>query len=670
MVSIWRRVSTGGQPPAGCNEDNKPPLGANQFTSIERTCWLLIFMSKLMGGYLFECRRHRALTIAYRVALTLATKYLRFKFFTPTLQFYDESMPKTLAVNINIFTVLYMAAVVIANVTTIYTSWRYHNIITLVMKKRLDKRYMIPLGEQMARTVESLAKAELEREQQRAKSSRRPSDIGRVTAAGRLKLSSAWDFLSALAKSWRKSATTASAATADFWRRFATGNQLLRLLSVTSCTTMVRFMIVTFVFETAVLSLLREEYGNHLIARRLIVGSLNNQTSAFVAAATTTSSTDAAQYQQLANIMSSQADFLTATNDSSQPLRLSARRHIGYIRDYYRMDATRLIWLYSTHLAGFFGLHLILSALDFFQLHSHVGLGLLITACMTDMLNRVREQNAWVVAASEVSVASGGGLSGQLSRRPSRWLTADWSRADDSCRTSLESLSTSSTPIASSASGTTVSPPPVVIQTNELLLQVRDVLTALRPALSLDYLVLTIYNLSVLVSLFGFFCVFMTTQQRTWTVITGLQCIRIVLALVLMRVTYHLLHSTARDIKITNQQKLVASSLSMSSSTGRAAAAGHRKQPLDDQTPADSRRHLSASQQTQGAHQSETTNGHCCTESRIEIITNYRLAKEIEQIWPTDWFVPDMKSCLTQNFYVITLVATLQQLVEVRGQIK
>lgn len=52
-----------------------------------------------------------------------------------------------------------------------------------------------------------------------------------------------------------------------------------------------------------------------------------------------------------------------------------------------------------------------------------------------------------------------------------------------------------------------------------------------------------------------------------------------------------------------------------------------------------------------------------------ERITLYRLAEDIESIWPTDWYSLDFKTFMKHNIILITFVATLQQLVEAGSRV-
>lgn len=605
-------------------KDDKPPVQVDQehYTTIEQVFRVIIFMNKLMGGCLMTCTSNKTLAIIYRITLTVATRYLSRRFFTSHARFHGDSMPKSLAVNMNIFFVLYSSSTYLAIIATMFTSARYHNTIRVVTKKRLDARYLKPFDDDSSEVLKA--------QEHGVQPGLTSEDRGQR---------SWWWFR--LAHRLRSMFGRKLGQVDDILRGYAKGDKIPELSRVVSSVNMIRWLIVGYIVITGLLSLTREEYGNHGIARRLM--------------------DKLAQTNQL-HLNGSAANM---SSHGQQKLTLAVHRHLSYLQSIERNELLEFVTNYSKHLTYLVLVHLFFSASGFFQIYGHICINLCIMAVMTDMLRRVNEQdkgstdaassrmlqkNQYTLKSNPNSVEAGKQLSGSGGVRSQSVRVGE----------TRDAAGGSSAPIATSTAGAgsrsvqVARSPPPVIQTSELLIQVRDVLATLRPALSLDYLVIATYEVSRLISTFGFFCVFITTRDLIWAAVVMLEYLRMCTCFVLIRLGHHLLHNEARKIKVTNNQRLVDNAVDQ-----RGAEGAH-------DTRAESRN--PSSRRSSG----ELPKGQLNLDraSRIETITNYRLAKEIEGLWPTDWFVPDIKSVLGQNFFVITFVGTLQQLVEVRSQIK
>lgn len=256
------------------------------------------------------------------------------------------------------------------------------------------------------------------------------------------------------------------------------------------------------------------------------------------------------------------------------------------------------------------------------------------------------------------------------------------------------------------------------MQTTELLIQVRDALVALRAAMSLDYLVVLVFDMSRLMAAFCLFSAFISTDRVGLVVLLFIEYFRIVIGILLTRLGYHDLHAQVRRIRVANERQLIELAASANNvAFGAGSTLDHGDQPKQAYKLAlDARRKqrqqqqqpLEESIQTQGYLNSstsvssasstsltsvtsvsyyplnnsnkynnnlDTANATCQILaagliSRTEATTAYRLAREIEELWPTTWYTPDLRSYVSQNVFVFTFVATLQQLVEASAKVE
>lgn len=577
----------------------QPANGRVELTNTEQVFPVLIFVNKLAGGCLFETKSSKLWPIIYRILVITVAKCLRAAYFTPISRFHDSSIPKSLKANMNIFFLLYAASSTILTIVSVCNGSYHHNTIMIVLKKRFDARYLKCL---VSATVSEANFVDKDRPNE--------SQVDRAAPTSE--------------ESFRRSIGDKSAALLKR-RPLEDGPQLSGRISEVN---LVRLFIVSMIVVVAILSFVREEYGDNYLARSHLISL---------------------------NVTGLKLAPVSHKFGSNGTLTLAARRHVDYLRLYFGGQIGELVIRVTKDFPLIALVHLSLSALDFFQNYGHISLSLMTTAVMTEMLKRANEQDKWRSWQSQphsvvVTLGQSGGDSNADERKGHEQVVGSKARNRNTQKKPRWQAASAQTKARSGAEGPRDGPrarQTLAIQTSELLLQVYDVLTALRPALSLDFLSVTTYELCRLISTFGFIVAFSTIGQRIWLTLSVLEYFRGALNSVLIRSGYHRLHSEARKIKIAQHQRLVDDWMNLSE--------GHKDVAPDTSEPVD-------------GHQAAATR--LTRKSRIETITNYRLAKAIEQLWPTDWFVPDIKSCLAQNLAVITLVATLQQLVEIRWQLK
>lgn len=134
---------------------------------------------------------------------------------------------------------------------------------------------------------------------------------------------------------------------------------------------------------------------------------------------------------------------------------------------------------------------------------------------------------------------------------------------------------------------------------------------------------------------FCFFTTFVCKVYVEWIALFVAEFFRINSSMIILRLGYHWLHSQARYLK----QAIIEREL-------------HNPYERD---------------QSYTSQRSEfSTNG---SDSRQDALQIVKLATEIEDLWPTYWYAPNIRSLITQNLFVITFVATLEQLVKASRKI-
>lgn len=171
--------------------------------------------------------------------------------------------------------------------------------------------------------------------------------------------------------------------------------------------------------------------------------------------------------------------------------------------------------------------------------------------------------------------------------------------------------------------------------TTDLLIQLRDVLITLRCAMSFGYLIILLFDLSRLMTTFNLINTAVSSKSFVSIVLMTLEFLLVTFSMILTRIGYHWLHSEVKKLK----------------------------RYIDERNYLERNKHFIADQRRIDLEKRRQSRV-----SQPEKITIHRLAEDIESLWPTDWFKPDFESYFTQNIIVITLVATLQQLVEASGK--
>lgn len=154
--------------------------------------------------------------------------------------------------------------------------------------------------------------------------------------------------------------------------------------------------------------------------------------------------------------------------------------------------------------------------------------------------------------------------------------------------------------------------------TVEYLTHIRDALLVIREAFSMDNLILLTLELVRLMLIFSFLTSFIMKTHIEWFSTILFELLRINSSMIILRLGYYWLHQNAKYLR----QDIV---------------------------------------------ERELLDADCCGSNKVglglESRTIVKLARELEEIWPTHWYIPDLKSIISQNLFVTTLVATSEQLV-------
>lgn len=173
----------------------------------------------------------------------------------------------------------------------------------------------------------------------------------------------------------------------------------------------------------------------------------------------------------------------------------------------------------------------------------------------------------------------------------------------------------------------------------DLLIHMRDALIVLRYAMSLDYLMLMVFDTSRLMFIFCIFSAFVASKRRVTALVAVVEFLRVCSGALMCLLGYYWLHNNVRQFKRQITEKNY----------------------LNDARFC--RKYIGSSIEEKSSVQMSKFNRH-------ENIILIRLATEIENLWPTDWYEPDICSYIAQIFFVVTFVATLQQLVEAGDRVE
>lgn len=175
---------------------------------------------------------------------------------------------------------------------------------------------------------------------------------------------------------------------------------------------------------------------------------------------------------------------------------------------------------------------------------------------------------------------------------------------------------------------------PHLLMTTKLLIQTRDVLITLRCVTSLNYLMILLFELTHLVVAVCLLNNALSSKELNGIIVSSIDYILVILSMSISRLGHHWVHSEVDKLKRYIEETNLVEMKSLS------------KYDQNLKTNQDGSK--------------ETT----VRLKRIERITMIRLADDICSLWPTDWFTPDWKSLLNINIFVVTIVATLEQLLE------
>lgn len=109
------------------------------YTTVERIFRSEFTFLRLCGGLLFE--RPLPIAIAYRLIVLITFRYLITKHYAKYLPII-ETYPKSTQQNIRVFLGFYTIAGYLASILAFYTGLKYHRLILVLVRKKLDCRYL------------------------------------------------------------------------------------------------------------------------------------------------------------------------------------------------------------------------------------------------------------------------------------------------------------------------------------------------------------------------------------------------------------------------------------------------------------------------------------------------------------------------------------------------
>lgn len=637
---------------AATNSSQAQLKSKKRFTSIGELFKVEIMFVRLCAGFMFEPpadRGHpllwRLLIITYRLCLVVGTRILAVRFYIIKPQMSD-SIPKATWQNIELFWTASSITSLVTLLGTVITGVRYQNILLIILKKRFDSRYLrsswldntnedlavdSTLSTSSASSVASnQSQSSLSRDNQTpssAISSTSGSSGGSSGGSSSKQLICATkrgpttDLCQSVADQWNwQKKITLEVATRGVLSEFKQLDSSSLNKEQTSRVRLLRFLIGFNFLFTAATKFVTFELSLLVKARRLkqLQAALNGTTTSTITTTMTTSTMSTLFELNNNNINTS----LSETQTGASPYR-------GQQMSYNQLVAVGLA--FSTRalaVAGRLLMHLANSALNINQVYGQVFVTLMITATIADMLHE------------------------SIQRDHMRHLRG---------------------PLKTDSNRPTGRP----LLTTELLIQIRDTLVALRKAMSLDYLLLMLYDMSRLMNTFCLFSSFMATERVSTAALIFVEYLRIAFSIFLTRIGYHWLHMEVRKLRLINERKILETAANVNELRATSSSSPVGVAYLTS-TPSSWSAKSADSSAAIGATQSlptDNNNRHRPVQANLDIskaeaTTTFRLAHEIENLWPTDWFTPDLKSYLTQNFFVITFVATLQQLVEASTKVE
>lgn len=572
--------------------NNKPVIATTTIEEIFR--YELLFI-KLCGGFLFEWPP-KFIRVLYQASIILLTKVFAINYYSFQTQA-DDSMKRAALQNVRLFRYTYLVVSYVTVLLNFLTALKYDQLLLVIMKKRLDKRYLdkFECHCQCNRNPYTMSCGSAETAVVGADG--KPAAADKPTSGHPIK------------EAPEPTKKQIGARRVKIVRNLLIANVLLNALT-------------TYLWHNATKS--RSLPGQPLASQVANKSSLSVGFATFETSPTTTNtpinrefiepSTTAVAVE--ATITTTMAITpLEQTPNPSEPSNLAFDRlHTLWAHHWQpiMLIASRL----SQNLLkfSFFGLNLAKllyefsqAALNINQTYGQLHVVLIIVATLTDMLSYSRLYDALV--------------SDEKLQELNNFTQCD------SCRMSLDQTGSTLSndgmrqrrPKRRSRS---------TLLTTELLVQIRDVLIVLRCTNSLNYLGALIYDLTRIGTIFCLFYTAIQTDSFDTVLSLFLQYILVAFSMALTGLGYHWLHQ-----EVLNLRRFIDERNLLEYSAG--SEVGRRYYFVGDSLI-----------------------------SQPERITTCRLADDIGKLWPTDWFTPDFKSYLKSNILVITLVATLQQLVE------
>lgn len=622
-------------------------------TSIEDIFRFEITVIKICGGFLFEYPP-KFLKIFYQASIILLTKLLATSFYTieltPVTQVADP-ITRASFQNVRLFRITYMVVSYITVFVSFFTALKYNKLLLVILKKRLDKRYLGKFEwcqqerQQCDYYLEHPVCHRRSNPMSSSKTLATSVSDGSILAPNETAILEPFDFNGELKmdsvaqneplESWKvgyhnqsDESTTIPSPSAKEQIRSA-GAYRIRI---------VRILLFANVFSNAFTSYWQQNFtSSRLFAQpsyqvenksissseplaifgastfALNTNNINDTLTAIrsdlnepIPTTTTTTATDIMTEAFEAwqpNPIESTGSFFDQLKPTNffDPSILGDHTGQPIASWYSSQNLTKLASKASVILANFL-YELSQAALNINQTFGQLFIVLIIVTTLTDMLSYSRFHDALVDDGQTLTV-----------KMDSSTLICD------RCRT----IPFASRGLALKQEQRTT------LLTTELLVQIRDVLIVIRCTSSLNYLAALIFDLTRIGSIMCQFYIAISTGSFEYVLFLLTQYSLVAFGMVLTSLGYHWIHQEVLNLRrFIDEENLLKSVSPINKAKGR-------YDNRDDQVI-----------------------------SHPERITTCRLADDIGNLWPTDWYTPDFKSLLKNNILVITLVATLQQLVE------
>lgn len=564
--------------------------GDEKYTSIGGVFRYEIAFIKLCAGLLLDT--HKLISIAYRVSVMILTRYLAFKYFIVYPQ-QSDAISKEAWHNINIFWATCHITSFIILFGLLATGIRNQKLLTIILNKRFDKRYLTPgdlFETQHPRAPLSVQPSAALSSASSSSNSGSNSELVRDS----LPLAN-WTGRRHRLPSHADPTTVVANATDTLNYQHSHYEYLFTRVSRIK---LLRFLLLLNLLLATLSAFLRDELSRNYKPKKSPPQARRNATI---------SATNVNSGTHQVNLVPGTSSFTTSGANNTQ---LTAGDFVD------TLSLEQLLSLTFSRPAaalGRFLLHFVNASLNVNQIYGQIYVVLMVTVVLTDMLKNSASRD---IIMSE-------------SFKPDTGQQYNSYKLEPADRNQKHQSNTNHTTIKQERAKShmrRIAHKPML--TTELLIQVRDVLMALRIAMSLDYLMLMLFDMSRLMNTFCIFTAFISSDRITTALLVFCEYLRIVFSASITRLGYHWLHTEARKLRLICECKIL-----------EMAVNAHRQNSQQSSAP-------------------------MSDISRAELTTTFRLTREIENMWPTDWFTPDLKSYVADNFFVITSVATLQQLVE------